>query len=212
MKPQSTWVIKLGGSLFNAQHLRGWLHALATHADGGIVVVPGGGPFADQVRTAQQRWRFDHATAHRMAMLGMAQYGLMLTGLQPRLAPASSAADVLDAHEQGRVAVWIPTACEPLDLPRDWSVTSDSVAAWLAGRLQASELVLIKALRFSTAKIEAGELARRGIIDEALPGLLTRACYCCRIISGEDSALLAAMLHDNKHVVGTLVTAQYDKP
>ena len=43
-------VVKLGGSHAFATHLRAWLDALA-QAGGNVVVVPGGGPFADAVRT-----------------------------------------------------------------------------------------------------------------------------------------------------------------
>jgi 5-(aminomethyl)-3-furanmethanol phosphate kinase len=197
MMSSPIWVVKLGGSLFNGHNLRGWLKALVAQGGGSrIVVVPGGGPFTDQVRAAQQRWGFDDAIGHRMAMLGMGQYGLMLTGLQPGLAPAADETGILGALERGRVAMWIPTGSEPLDLPRNWSVTSDSLAAWLSNRLQARHLLLVKSLKFPAGKLDAGELARHGVIDETLPKLLVRACHSCRIVAAEDYALLTAMLTD----------------
>ena len=47
------WVVKLGGSLAYASELPRWLSALAEGAGGRAIIVPGGGPFADQVRHAQ---------------------------------------------------------------------------------------------------------------------------------------------------------------
>ncbi|MCG8046554.1 MAG: hypothetical protein N0C89_17320 [Candidatus Thiodiazotropha endolucinida] len=73
------WVVKLGGSLFNSADLRDWLAVLAKA--GSLVIVPGGGPFADQVRLAQRLWQIDDSSAHLMALLAMEQFGRMLCGL-----------------------------------------------------------------------------------------------------------------------------------
>lgn len=193
-KPPTTWVVKLGGSLCKGPFLRDWLDALAIHGGGKVVVVPGGGQFADRVRAAQRRWRFDDATGHRMAMLGMAQYGLMLTGLRPDLFPTTDAAGIRDTLTLGRAAVWIPTELDAVDVPRNWSVTSDSLAAWLASRLQANHLALVKSVKLNELKFGAVELARRGVIDEALPALLARADYSCQLFAAQDYASLAAAL------------------
>jgi 5-(aminomethyl)-3-furanmethanol phosphate kinase len=194
IKSLPIWVVKLGGSLYKGRTLRGWLEALAAGGRGKVVVVPGGGPFADQVRVAQERWRFDDVTGHRMAILGMAQYGLMLTGLQSKLIPAKNEADIQKALGLGCAPVWIPTELESLDVPRNWSVTSDSLAAWLALRLQANHLVLIKSVKLTMAQVSAGELARRGIIDETFPELLSRAGCSCQMVAAQDYASIATAL------------------
>src|ERR1700741_4474814 len=67
-------VIKIGGSCAFSLDLRRW-SAMVAACGGRAVVVPGGGPFADAVRAAQQRMKFDDAAAHHMAMLGMEQFG-----------------------------------------------------------------------------------------------------------------------------------------
>src|SRR5215510_16371000 len=67
-------VVKLGGSYAHAAELKPWLAAIAACA-GHVVLVPGGGPFADAVREAQARMGFDDRVAHRMALTAMAQYG-----------------------------------------------------------------------------------------------------------------------------------------
>ena len=205
MKPSKIWVVKLGGSLYAAPMLPLWLKALA-NGSGKIVVVPGGGPFANQVRAAQIRWRFDDATGHRMAMLGMAQYGLMLTGLQTRLAPATDEAAMTRVFGEGKVPVWVPTGdwlC--VDLPRNWSVTSDSLALWLVSRLGARGLILVKSAALDSPRMQAAELTRRGLLDAAFANRFANARCVCRILYAGDHDALTAALQDDVEAVGTMV-------
>lgn len=82
-------VLKLGGSLASSGGLAACLGALAA-LRGEIVVVPGGGVFADAVRAAQPRFGFSDRAAHHMAILAMEQYALMLADRLPRLKPCAS--------------------------------------------------------------------------------------------------------------------------
>ena len=96
-------VVKLGGSHAFAPHLRAWLDAIAQCA-GRIVVVPGGGPFADAVRDAQPRMGFDDAAAHRMALLAMEQYGCALASLNARFVLAESRTAIAGCGSGGQRA------------------------------------------------------------------------------------------------------------
>ena len=80
------WVVKIGGSLSRDPLLKEWLQHLSEFGGGRVVIVPGGGGFADQAREHQAVWRFDDVAAHNMAVLGMAQYALMMQGLPPEYA------------------------------------------------------------------------------------------------------------------------------
>jgi aspartokinase-like uncharacterized kinase len=44
------WVVKLGGSLLGSPELPRWLDTLVKISDGKVLIVPGGGMFADAVR------------------------------------------------------------------------------------------------------------------------------------------------------------------
>src|SRR5262245_11339274 len=107
-----------------------------------LVVVPGGGPFADAVRRADRHYRLDDSSSHWMAILAMDQYAYLLTALAPRArlvrSPRQLAAGRLNVLA---VSVWLRDA-NPL--PHSWEVTSDSIAAWVARRLRANRLVLLK--------------------------------------------------------------------
>jgi len=82
-------VVKLGGSFAASRKLVQWIEVLADHGGGRTVIVPGGGQFADIVRTAQKQWCFADDIAHQMAIYAMVQYGLMLSGLSPILKPVA---------------------------------------------------------------------------------------------------------------------------
>jgi 5-(aminomethyl)-3-furanmethanol phosphate kinase len=129
-------VVKLGGSHALQPHLRPWLTALA-ECDGRAIVAPGGGPFADEVRRAQKTMAFNDCAAHRMALLAMEQFALALCSLEPRLVPTATLRDLRAVLRAGRTPVWMATklALAAPELEQSWDLTSDSLAAWLAGRI-----------------------------------------------------------------------------
>lgn len=162
-------VVKLGGSLYSSPHLSAWLAACAKTA-GKVVLVPGGGPFADQVRAAQPQLGFDDATAHHLALLAMEQFGLALCGMSVGLRPAATAEVIADLAARGMTPVWLPSAMVlgDRDIRADWSVTSDSLAAWLATQLRAEALALVKHGPDGVADYEPE--ADAGRVDQAFPG------------------------------------------
>src|SRR5215471_9451529 len=138
-------VVKLGGSHAFSSELRDWLAAIV-HGAGHVVIVPGGGPFADTVRTAQQKMGFDDDAAHHMALLAMDQYGRALASLNAGLVLASSVSAIRRVLREGKVPVWSPTrmVLRANDVPCSWDVTADSLAVWLARRIGARRMLLVK--------------------------------------------------------------------
>ncbi len=166
VRPRELTIVKLGGSHALKPHLKDWLAALAT-CGGRAVIVPGGGPFADRVRETQVSMEFDDGAAHHMALLAMEQFGAAIGGLQPGFVHAASLARIDQALRRGRVPVWMPVrmALAARDLRPSWDLTSDSLAAWLAGRLGAKRVLLIKHGASYSRRPNIGELTARGIVD-----------------------------------------------
>jgi aspartokinase-like uncharacterized kinase len=206
------WVVKLGGSLAHSSHLKRWLSILSS-AGSAVVIVPGGGPFADQVRALQKRRRFDDATAHHMALLAMEQYGRMLVGLQPGLCAAASRAEIARARRAGLAAVWMPTRMVLADsaVAASWDITSDSLAAWLARKLKADRLVLVKSMALPASNVLAAALARRGIVDPAFPGYFARCGAEGWCIDDARHAALATALKNGRGP-GTQIVAKRPFP
>lgn len=163
------WVVKLGGSLLGTPELKEWLAMLVRQSDGRIVIVPGGGVFADTVREVQRRVGIDNAAAHHMALLAMEQYALVLKSIQPELALAASELEIAERSWQHRAIVWMPArmALAEADIPRNWAVTSDSLAAWLAGKIGADRLVLVKQLNIAEKPTLVSRLTADGVVDNA---------------------------------------------
>jgi 5-(aminomethyl)-3-furanmethanol phosphate kinase len=141
-------VIKIGGGLLGVP---GALEAVcATVGTMGrrepIVVVPGGGPFADAVRELDREAGLSADAAHWMAILAMDQYAHMLAERIDGAALVEESGTITGVLAAGRVVVLAPSrwlrAADPL--PHSWDATSDSVAAFVAGALDASRLVLVK--------------------------------------------------------------------
>ena len=180
-------VIKLGGSLSADPLLKTWLEMLAEHGKGKVVIVPGGGPYADEVRAAQRRWNFDDTIAHRMALLAMEQYGLQLQGINPALAFADSVAAIERAMRDKKVAIWLPSAMTLAapDISTTWEITSDSLAAWLTKTIHAARLILVKSCNVN-AEDSVAELARQGIVDASFEKMVRGAQLKIDVMSKTD--------------------------
>jgi (4-(4-[2-(gamma-L-glutamylamino)ethyl]phenoxymethyl)furan-2-yl)methanamine synthase len=141
-------VIKVGGGLLaHIDHLGRVVAAISEASRRSrIVVVPGGGPFADAVRRVDERLALGDEEAHWMAILGMDQYAHLLAARIDSATVVTGREQIEDAHRGGRTPVLAPSAwlkaADPL--PHSWDVTSDSIAAWVAGELGAARLLLIK--------------------------------------------------------------------
>jgi aspartokinase-like uncharacterized kinase len=141
-------VIKIGGGLAGFPGAIDRVCAAVGKAsrDQRLVVVPGGGPFADAVRAFDRQIGLSPDAAHWMAILAMDQYAQVLAERIPGALLVEEAGAISEAAGPGRVAVlapyrWMRSADV---LPHTWEVTSDSIAAFVAGALDATRLVLIK--------------------------------------------------------------------
>lgn len=191
-------VIKLGGSCAFALDLRCWSAEVA-RCGGRAVVVPGGGPFAETVRVAQARIGFDDAAAHHMAMLGMEQFGRALVSLHKRLVAADSIAGVRGTLRAGNVPVWLPVpmAMKAADIPASWQVTSDSLAAWLAGKLRAARLLLLKQVALARDPIVVNALVKNEIVDPAFPRFLRASGAAAFVLGPADHMAVRAAVCDD---------------
>ncbi|MBF6649252.1 uridylate kinase [Methylobacter sp. BlB1] len=177
-------VIKLGGSLAESGVLVACLNAIERKYADGVVIVPGGGAFADQVRLAQQHWRFDDGVAHAMALLAMQQMALLFKGLKPAFSIAGSIAGIQAQSARQKTVIWSPDIAE-LDkagIQASWDITSDSLAAWLAAMLSADELILVKSAVID-ADLDIDKLAEQGIVDKAFCGFIAQAPFTVKIIN-----------------------------
>jgi aspartokinase-like uncharacterized kinase len=127
--------------------------------------------------------------AHHMALLAMEQYGRALASLARGFCVAASVTAIRRALREGRVPVWAPAGMvlKAPDIPASWDVTSDSLAAWLAGRVGAQRLLLVKHGGPFEGRVRAAELVARDVVDRVFPRFLRE--------SGVQGSIVAAPNH-----------------
>lgn len=205
-------VVKIGGRLGRGKHLRSLCEHVATlgrrHR---LLIVPGGGAFADTVRRCDARVGLSDTAAHWMAILAMDQYGYLLADIIPNSMAVRSLEDARRCAEAGNVPVLLPfDLVRQVDaLPHSWTVTADSIAAWVAGVAGAPRLVLMKDRKgFSTPvdgsdgssprTVSLDQLSGWEGVDGHLAHLLRGAGVDLWILNGERPELLAELLETGR--------------
>jgi 5-(aminomethyl)-3-furanmethanol phosphate kinase len=187
-------VVKIGGSLLAGGGVRDVLQHVSK-SERRVVIVPGGGPFADAVRAAQAEQGFSDSDAHRLAILAMHQMAGIFQDMQPGLVPVETIADMHEAWDSRATPIWLPWALiqNAPTIPQDWSFTSDSLAAWLAARLPGAELVLVKSCGVA-AEAALTDLAAAGTVDPQFPIQVSKSAVTWHVIGTGGSGRLAALL------------------
>lgn len=200
----NTIVVKVGGSIAAyPEKLRSLCVKLsAVSKRHNLVVVPGGGAFADVVRSIDERFSLSCGASHRMAILGMDQYGLLLSDLTPNSVTVSKLEEIEYFLDLGKFPIFLPSNLlfreDPLE--NSWDVTSDAIAEYIASRLQASKVILVTDVdgiytddpktnpearlikQLSTGELLA--MNKRTSVDKALPKMLLKLPIECFVVNG----------------------------
>ncbi|MEA1894575.1 MAG: amino acid kinase [Euryarchaeota archaeon] len=188
-------MVKVGGSLIeSAQELVRELRRYASDEEERILIVPGGGVFADTVRTASDMYGISDEACHWMAVLAMDQYGhYLVDGTE-----ASLITDIGEESIRAGVSVLLVydllkrfDSREGNGIEHTWNATSDTIAGMVASRLGA---VFIKATDVDgvlkegalVSEITARELLGMGetCVDLELPRLLISGSLDCLVVNG----------------------------
>ncbi len=169
-------VIKVGGSLLDWPGLPDRLAAYieARRADR-LVLVVGGGRFANALRHLDSTHSLGEARSHQLALRVLDVTALVLATMVPGLVVVDEIQGISDAWSRGVVPVLAPRRFlddddrSPDPLPHSWSTTTDSIAARIAVRLGAGELVLLKSAHLPQG-CNRSDAARLGLVDPEFPG------------------------------------------
>ena len=217
-------VLKIGGSLVEDPvslfRLSKELSDLAkTHR---IVVVPGGGEFADIVRRLDKTYELSKTVAHKLAILAMDQYGLFLSEIIPA-SYVSHDIEEISNSVKGTIGVFLPSKLMFLKDPLEhsWDVTSDSITAYIASMLDAKKFVLVtdvdgifsddpnqnmdaKCIKDISVKELLG-WNKRTCVDKTLPKILLETNLDCFVVNGKHPERIKYIL-ENKQTLCTHVT------
>ncbi|NTV78406.1 MAG: amino acid kinase, partial [Clostridiales bacterium] len=175
---KSRVVLKVGGSLMgNAPELLIYLQEKLKSrpvSAPSVLIVPGGGVFADSIRNLHEKEGISDDAAHWMAILGMEQYAYYLADKS-----GIRTTDDLNRLTYG-ISILMPyrllRSMDPL--PHSWDVTSDCIAAWVASILNARLIKItdVDGIRINWQTVEtvgAVKLKETGesCVDRMLPEL-----------------------------------------
>lgn len=177
-------VLKIGGSLLLRPDLRAsvknWLRLQGTKE---TFVVVGGGKTIDAIRELDDMWPSDTSDVHWLciellqATLFFAHRvfpdwnivrtadELMASSQKENEPPRLVAVDAFYRRDAG-------PPDQECGLPETWGTTTDSLAAFLAHRVQAHELVLLKSCKIPD--VSHTDLASMGIVDSVFPQAASR--------------------------------------
>lgn len=213
-------IVKVGGSLMlqpkKLRQLSLTLNELSKrHA---LIIVPGGGEFADVARKMDKTFSLSPQTSHRMAILGMDQYGLLLADLMRDSCAVDSLEFAKVVLEKGKLPILMPSKSVFDDdlLENSWDVTSDSIAAHIANKLNARKVLLVTDVdgvyaedpkKNKQAKLlheitpeQLLKLDKRTSVDKHLPKMLLKSRIDCYVVNGFYPERIEAILNGQSTV------------
>jgi len=188
-----------------------------------FIVIPGGGRFADIVRNLDKKFDLPPILSHRMAILAMNQYGLLLSHFICDSETTESIETSKKISRSGKVSILLPYRLMLKEDPfvPSWDVTSDSIAAYFAAKLGETKIFLLTNVdgiydkdpktnqeAKLLSKISVGELSNRShrsSVDKFLPTFLMENHLSCYVINGKHPGRLEQILLGHSNVVCTQI-------
>ncbi len=209
-------VLKVGGSLSRGNGLNTLCEEInRLGKERSLLVIPGGGDFADQVRKADRRYHLEQTAAHNMALLAMDQYGYVLHHLMRDCRLTHDLDIACTKAMSGETSILLPATIMMREdpLPHSWHVTSDSIAAWIAARIGCARLILLKDVdgllnpNGIIAEMTCAQLKEHsGGVDEYLSRALGESSVEAWIVNGMQPGRLTELLRTG-HTMGTHIRA-----
>jgi len=219
-------VVKVGGSLANyPAKLKALCHKLEEISRKyELVVVPGGGEFADLVRNVDTRFSLSSRVTHRMAILGMDQFGLLLSDFISKSATVNALKEVEYVLDDGKLPIFLPSnhLFNEEHLENSWEVTSDSIALFIAQQLDAKLVLLVTdvdGIYTSDPKVNTNAklianlsvtqlfaFDKRTSVDKNLAKMLIKSNVECFVVNGLFPERLEAILNGNETVCTRIKT------
>jgi aspartokinase-like uncharacterized kinase len=190
------WVIKLGGSLFPEDAIK--LCKALIGED--VIVICGGGDFANKIREYDNRINFSSTSTHKAAILCMDIIGILLADKVEGAKAVYSFEDAKNVIGEGKLPILLPSKLlEYLDpLEHSWKVTSDSISVYISSLLKSKILIVTNVDGiYDTFPSSDGAILIKDIsakklltfgetsVDENLPYLLLKHKLDCYVVNGK---------------------------
>ncbi len=174
-------VVKFGGSLLS--RAREIMSVLKKYD---VFIIPGGGIFADFIRSFYKKYGISEFSAHRMAILSMEQYAYYLSDV--------SGMELTDKLEKKSKRIFLPYRFMKEEDPFEpsWKVTSDSIACYITYKLGESffvKLTNVDGIFYKNKlirRISSKDLKKIGktCLDEMFHECVEKYKVSCAVING----------------------------
>jgi aspartokinase-like uncharacterized kinase len=206
-------VVKIGGSLFPEYTTE--LCKYLTKSQEKILLIPGGGIFANAIRQINEVKTFSDDINHWNAIKCMDILGTFIADENKDIIPINHLEDMESIHNLDKIPLLL---CYDLmknedSLIHSWDITSDSIACWVAHKINAKLLILTNVdgiyrgnISSNNKKliksISAKELLffKETCVDKCLPKLLIKYHLDCFIINGKYPERVMAHLNSNNNI------------
>lgn len=201
-------VVKIGGSLFPKYAID-----LANQLENtGSVIILGGGEFANLIRRYDDEIKFSQETNHWTAIDCMDIIAKLVNDKVDSAKLAYSIDEIREISDKGFTPIFVVSEFLRKEDPFEcsWDVTSDSIAAYVANRLNANLFIVTNVNGIYTqepkepgstfiSKIDATTLLtfQESSIDVMLPSLLLEFGTDCYVVNGKFPERVLSLLDDS---------------
>ena len=169
-------LFKLGGSILYSGFMKIWVKFITDRFKGRAIIVPGGGLFANHIRSVQKNYNLEDDIAHDMALYSMSQMGLLISSIdRTNVHFCNTKNEINGVIEENKVPIignfdFLKKRIGSLN--KNWSITSDSIAVLISEELQLNTVLIVKSCwcSFIDSKIalnqpKVNKLISLGILD-----------------------------------------------
>ncbi|MBW9222289.1 hypothetical protein KKP97_04490 [Methanothermococcus sp. SCGC AD-155-C09] len=203
-------IVKIGGSLtYFSEPLLNELKSFSNPKNK-IIIIPGGGKFANVVRELDNNVKMKDRTSHKLALLSMDMMGIYFSELSD-IETVNTLYDAKEILQKKDIVILLPSkiVLSTDELPNSWEVTSDSVAAYIAKLLKLNKLIIATDVdgiydRYPEGKllntINAKSIKGFTSVDNYLKKLLLKHSIECFVVNGKYPNRVINILKNNKDI------------
>ncbi len=206
-------VVKIGGSLF-PKYTNKLCEKLSESREK-LVLVNGGGELANKLREYNDVYHFSDNTNHWNAIRCMDIVGNFIADQNDNVQVVYDLDGIKRVHSMGKIPLLLTFDLIKKEdsLKHSWDITSDSIACWVANKINAKLLILTNVNGIYNGnissnnkklikKISANELLffKETCVDKCLPKLLIKYHLNCFIFNGKfPDRVIAHLNEDNDY-------------
>ncbi len=167
------WIVKIGGSWLKNPKLPILINSLQKFSKQKIVLVVGGGVFAETVRSVYKSIKMNQETGHILAMKATEIFAYYLKAINPNISITFKITNFFVKN----LNLWLPTEILSYEekFEKNWESTSDSIATWLYSNTKSKGVIFIKSLSFlNEEKLKLKDLQKKNIMDLNVKKYITR--------------------------------------